>query len=314
MINQLEEARQKWLNEEKNKYENYGEQMEKQIYALFKDHGIPVTVTYRVKSVQSLLKKMLHYKKDYEDLSDKLGLRIVAHFLSDLERSDLIIQDKFKGRIKKRENKKETMDASTFGYRAIHYDICDPEESILYEIQLRTVCQNAWSELAHVLSYKPDTDNYIDHEVRREINALSASMEIADNQFQKILYITNNLEPSHPNRILRYISDFFYSRIAAWYDVEMSQFFLNEIASLYAPDEDVIEILNEFIEKKGGDIALKAQKRSDVLFFSQPEIVVILERLENKKYALIEYWSKKYPIEQLEDVANAWGTSLNLDF
>lgn len=313
MISQLEEAREKWINEEQNKYDVYGENTAEEIRALFRDNRIPVTVSHRVKTAQSLLKKMLHYKKHYADLSDKLGLRIVAHFLSDLERSDLIIQDKFNGRIKKRENKKETMDDSTFGYQAIHYDICDPEENIIYEIQLRTVCQNAWSELAHVLSYKPDTDNYIDHEVRREINALSALMEIADNQFQKILYITNKLEPSHPNRILRYISDFFYSRIAAWYDVEISQFFLNEIGSLYAPDEDVIEILKEFIEKNGDDIAIQAHKRSDVLFFSQPEIVVILERLENKKYELIEYWRKKYPIEQLEDVANVWGESLNLD-
>jgi len=312
MMDQLKEAREKWIKE-KDKYETNGEIVAQEIQTLFKDKGIPVTVTHRVKTTESLLKKILNNRKRYEDLSDKLGLRIVAHFLSDLDRLDSIIQKRFNERIIKRENKKETMDDSTFGYQAIHYDIHDTEKGILFEIQLRTMCQNAWSELAHVLSYKPDTDNCFDNEVIREINALSALMEIADNQFQKIRDITDRLAPSHPNRVLRHISDFFYSHIAAWYDIEMSQHFLDEVDSLYDSDEDVLETLENFIKANGEDIHAKAEERPDVLFFTQPEIVVILERLENRKFELIEYWEKKYPIEQLEHIANAWGTSLDID-
>jgi hypothetical protein len=124
-------------------------------------------------------------------------------------------------------------------------------KDMLFEIQLRIMCQTVWSELAHVLPCK--------------------------------------------------------------YDIEMSQYFLNEVDSLYDSDENVLETLKNFIKANGEDIYAKAEERPDVLFFAQPEIVVILERLENKRFKLIEYWEKRYPVEQLEHIANAWGISLGID-
>lgn len=94
-------------------------------------------------------------------------------------------------------------------------------------------------------------------------------------------------------RILSALGGFFYSRIAAWYDSEMSHYFLNDVASLYNSDEDIIRVLDAFIEKNGNDISSIAAKRQDILFFSQPEIVVILERLENKRFMLEKYWERK---------------------
>lgn len=120
----------------------------------------------------------------------------------------------------------------------------------------------------------------------------------------------NKLPVSHPARILKSLDAFFYSHIAAWYDSEMSYYFLEDIASLYSLEEDVMYNLQRFIEENGEDIAIKANQRKDLLFFSQPEIVVILERLEHRKLILIDYWMSKYPIDQLEAIANAWGTSI----
>lgn len=136
-------------------------------------------------------------------------------------------------------------------------------------------------------------------------------MEIADNQFQIIHDRINKLPASSPVRILKALDAFFYLNIGAWYDTEMSHYFLNDIADLYTPEDDIVQILQVFIKENGKDIAFKATERNDVLFFSQPEIVVILERLENRRFMLIDYWKRKYPLEQLEAIANAWGTSLD---
>ena len=214
-------------------------------------------------------------------------------------------------RITARENKIETANENTFGYLSIHYDIVNSssEKPLVCELQLRTVCQNAWSELSHILSYKPDIE--LPNDIKREVNALSALMEIADNQFQRILDMINKLPLSNPTRILRLLEEFFHSRIAAWYDSEMSHYFLSNVSSLYDPDEDIMAIITAFLKANSDDIALVATQRQDILFFSQPEIVVILERLENKRFALEEYWSRKYPMDQLEAVANAWGKSLD---
>lgn len=308
---QLDDARALWLKE-KTIYQEYGASLENHLKDIFKTASISVALSQRVKNDDSLLKKMLRKGTAYSEINDKVGARAIVHFLSDLSLSDALIQKIFGNRIIKRENKVETSDDKTFGYLSIHYDIANcisSEKPLICELQLRTVCQNSWSELAHILSYKPEIE--LPSNIKREVNALSALMEIADNQFQKILDMINELPLSNPTRILRFLGNFFYSRIAAWYDSEMSHYFLNGIPSLYNVGEDIIGILDAFIEKNGDDIASIANKRQDVLFFSQPEIVVILERLENKRFMLEEYWASKYPIDQLEVIANAWGKSLD---
>ncbi|MGI6551007.1 MAG: GTP pyrophosphokinase [Syntrophomonadales bacterium] len=307
----MEQARKLWLAE-KELYEEYCIILKKEIEEVFKAAAIPVVLSHRVKKDDSLFKKMLFKNNTYFEINDKAGVRAVVHFLSDLKLSDELIQAAFKDRIVKRENKMETSDEKTFGYLSIHYDIINCASSttpLICELQLRTVCQNAWSELAHILSYKPDAELPVD--IKREVNALSALMEIADNQFQIILDMINKLPTSSPVRILKALDAFFYSNIGAWYDTEMSHYFLNDIADLYTPEDDIVQILQVFIKENGKDIAFKAAERNDVLFFSQPEIVVILERLENRRFMLIDYWKRKYPLEQLEAIANAWGTSLD---
>jgi hypothetical protein len=136
-------------------------------------------------------------------------------------------------------------------------------------------------------------------------------MEVADNQFQKIYSMVERLPVSSPTRILRKLSEFFYSHLAAWHDSEISHYFLSNIDQLYDKDDDILVRLQNFIDIKGRDIIRIASERPDIIFFSQPEIVVILERLENKPHLLIEYWEQKFPLDQLEYIANAWGKSLD---
>lgn len=307
---QLDEARVLWLKE-KAQYIEYGNELQSELKALFKKNKVPASFSYRPKADDSLLKKMLMKDKPYSEVNDKIGARIIVHFLSDLVRCDNLIKQHFNDRIIKRENKSEESDDNTFGYLSIHYDIINSftlTPPLVCELQLRTVCQNAWSELSHILSYKPGIK--LPKDISREVNALSALMEIADNQFQKILDMINLLPASNPARILKTLEGFFYSNIAAWYDSNMSNYFLSDIGDIYKSEDDIIYCLEEYIELNGAEIASIATQRQDLVFFSQPEIILILERLENNKSALEGYWQNKYPTDQLEAVANAWGVSI----
>ena len=307
---QLEKARKLWL-EEKPQYSKYGESLEFELKEIFKQNKIPAAFSHRPKTDASLLKKMLIKDKPYNAINDKIGTRIVVHFLSDLNKSDEIIVEKFGKRIIKRESKAEEVDDKTFGYLSIHYDIQNiplNDTPLIGELQLRTICQNAWSELSHVLSYKPDVE--LPKDISREVNSLSALMEIADNQFQKILDMINKLPQSNSTRILKTIEGFFYSHISAWYDSEMSHYFLQNVGDLYNKDEDIIELIENYLDLYKDDISKKSVERPDVIFFSQPEIVIILERLDKCKTKLEKYWGSKYPIDQLELIANVWGTSI----
>lgn len=310
MISSLERARQDWLKEEKL-FEEYGEVIKHELISDFSMHLIPAKITSRVKKVDSLLKKMLAKNRAYNEITDKVGVRVVVHFYCDLERADKRIQEKYGERIKKREDKRDSNNENTFGYSAIHYDLMSSGQGmeLIAEVQLRTTCQDAWSELSHILSYKPE--RALPVKLKREVNALSALMEIADNQFQKIYDMVESLPGSSPTRILKEIKGFFLTNLADWYDEGMSYRFLENVIELYDTEEDILKILRDFISLRGEAISQKAKERTDILFFSQPEIIVILERLENKQHLLEHYWEQRFPVDQLENIANAWGKSLD---
>lgn len=308
---ELETAREVWLKEKKD-YRVFILKLKNELDVVFGKAKIPIKLSCRVKDDDSLLKKMMLKGKAYSEITDKAGARAVVHFASDMKYADNLIIEHLGKRIIKRENKIDTCDENTFGYLSIHYDIINSisdDEPMVCELQLRTVCQNAWSELSHILTYKPGVQ--MPKEIKREVNSLSALMEIADNQFQKIHNMISLLPASNPIRILNALSGFFYSNVAAWYDTEMSYYFLDEVDKLYNAKDDIIAILEQFINDKGECISELAQYPNRILFFSQPEIVVILERLDNRKLLLEDYWKDRYPLSQLEEIANVWGTTLN---
>ncbi len=307
----LESARETWLTEIEF-YQNYCNAVKDELNEAFRKKSLSVSLSNRIKEDHSLLKKMWTKGYEYDDIKDKAGVRAIVPFQSDLKLADEIIRETFGERIVNIDNKMDTTDEKTFGYLSIHYDIIDRIESddpMFCELQLRTVCQNAWSELSHILAYKPEVELPIN--VKREVNALSALMEVEDSQFQKIYDLIDKLPVSNPTRILRRLSGFFYTNIAAWYDTEMSHYFLKDVHLLYDKHEDIIQILTDYIQANSADISSKAKQWNKILFFSQPEIVVILERLDHKPFKLEQYWQSKYPIEELRAIANAWGKSLD---
>lgn len=233
----IEEVRKKWLSE-KHLYDELGTKIEGELRKLFNEARLPIRIEARIKEDRSLMKKVIFREKDYSEIKDKVGVRVIVNFLSDISTADGLITHHFGHRIAKRENKLDSCDESTFGYQSIHYDILDnvdSEEQLFCELQLRTICQDSWSNLAHILSYKPGVE--LPKELKREVNALSALLEIADRQFQRIAETTRDLSGWNPSRILSVLDGFFYSEIGAWYDSTISHCFLNGIEELYYFEE-----------------------------------------------------------------------------
>ena len=82
---------------------------------------------------------------------------------------------------------------SEFGYKGIHMDLrLNDAQSQLsehqtyahqaFELQIRTIIQDSWSELDHKIKYKKS----IPTNLRRRINILSALFELADREFLQI--------------------------------------------------------------------------------------------------------------------------------
>lgn len=156
------------------------------------------TIKTRVKAFGSYYKKLLKLLKKFkgrqEDflIYDVLGLRIICPFLDDLKSVETLIKGKY--HVVKIEHKGKQHSFKEFGYKSIHFLIKVPsdilshfqiEESLVCEIQLCTILQDAWSEVEHELVYKAKFSPF-DEPWKRKLAALNATLTLSDTLFQEI--------------------------------------------------------------------------------------------------------------------------------
>ncbi|MDN3668232.1 hypothetical protein QWY93_02665 [Echinicola jeungdonensis] len=133
---------------------------------------------------------------DYEiktQISDLIGIRAICLYSADVNRirrdlkkffHEVDISDK-SGQLEKTEDK--------FGYKSLHLqlvlksrltDVANYKRfgNLTFELQIRTIIQDAWGILDHKIKYKKN----IPQNLKRRINRLSALFEIADDEFLNI--------------------------------------------------------------------------------------------------------------------------------
>ncbi|MGP1437699.1 MAG: (p)ppGpp synthetase [Treponema sp.] len=167
--------------------------------------GNSLTYKARVKSFESYYKKIQKFKiksvgKEMPLLTDILGIRIMCTFISNLEEVKNILLQNFE--LYDVENKGDHSNYKSFGYESIHFVVNVPDsfkvglsipEGIVFEIQLRTVLQDAWAEIEHDLVYKSET-TALDVPMKRKLAAINASLTLADIVFQEINDYQKNLK------------------------------------------------------------------------------------------------------------------------
>lgn len=129
--------------------------------------------------------------KDY--ITDLIGLRIICLYSSDVEPVRKVLEQNFEILEITDKSQAVEMEEGLFGYKGLHLDLklnnsrrelpeyrrfCD----FRFEVQLRTIIQDAWSVLDHKIKYKKK----IPHELKRRINRLAALFELADQEFLNI--------------------------------------------------------------------------------------------------------------------------------
>lgn len=151
-------------------------------------------VTSRVKDTESFRKKIA--RKTYADplasTRDLLGVRIVCLYPSVLDEIDRAIRDTFD--VVGHEDKAKTVHPEMWRYSSVHYDCKIPDnwsgkrydniKHLVFEIQVRTILQDAWATVEHKLGYKKEEE--IPDELRREFSALAGLFHVADQRFEFI--------------------------------------------------------------------------------------------------------------------------------
>ena len=172
------------------------------------------SVKYRVKDSEHLLEKIIRKKiskpstditlANYaEKIQDLIGIRIMHLFKSDWPVIHEKLKDNFKFVQKPEANLREGDSKDYFkgsgckikthdlGYRSVHYIIkTEPTlKALLAEIQVRTILEEAWSEIDHKVRYPYNLDNSLLNQYLRIFNRLAGS---ADEMDDYVLSLNND--------------------------------------------------------------------------------------------------------------------------
>jgi putative GTP pyrophosphokinase len=136
--------------------------------------------------------------KDF--ISDLIGIRIVCLYEDQVTVVSELLQRHF--RILNVTDKTSAVESTEgdFGYKGVHMDLALhaepaslpkylPQMQGCFEVQIRSLIQDAWSVLDHKIKYKKS----IPTDLKRRINVLSALFELADREFKEIRNATADL-------------------------------------------------------------------------------------------------------------------------
>ena len=133
--------------------------------------------------------------KDY--ISDLIGIRIICLYEDQIEVVSAVLQRHFK--IIDVTDKISAVESTedSFGYKGLHMDLAPDDQMNTaqkpghypFEVQIRSLIQDAWSVLDHKIKYKKSIPN----DLKRRINLLSALFELADREFKEIRNATMKL-------------------------------------------------------------------------------------------------------------------------
>ena len=177
----------------------------------------------------TLEKEQVEYEiKDH--ISDLIGVRVICLYESNIDRAVQALKTSFDvvdvtDKTRELEEKEDR-----FGYKGLHLDLrLDNRRRNLaeykklsefqFEVQVRTIVQDAWSEIDHKLKYKKD----LPRDLKRRVFNLAGLFELADREFDSIRTETDALvaeslrhdatdelnEPLSPFNFLRLMQAYF---------------------------------------------------------------------------------------------------------
>lgn len=188
------------FREKRPKYSEFAEKLHKLISELLVINKIkPENIEYRTKSESSFLDKIQRPEKNYKnpisEITDISGLRIVLHYIKDVDKVSKIIEKEFTIDKENSIDKSTLLQPNEFGYRSVHYVVSLnksrlnlPEWSsfvgLKAEFQIRTILQHAWASISRELDYRHEEE--VPGEFRRKLFRLSGLLELADEEFHSI--------------------------------------------------------------------------------------------------------------------------------
>lgn len=278
----------------------------------------------RVKETDSFLEKALVRKRKSDPLSeitDQVGVRFVVLLLEDIDRIGKIVETGPWLAQKDRDFQQERLEkADYFAYQSDHFVIRTRSEltfdgviipaEVPCEIQIRTILQHAYAEMAHSSSYKPPVK--LPEEDQKHINRSlakgSALIETTDDVFGEIKKRLRNYNESVTALLVR--SSEIYRALtgeAANPSTTLGEIIAEEYRGMLkdiTPDK-----LNSWAEARPWLKDSILRKRASSVFY-RDSVVILLGLLVTENETAVP---KRWPVDSdyLEDFYSTLGISTN---
>jgi len=319
-----EDIRTRWLHE-KDRLDRFGALLKTRISDRLRSLGVWADVQGRTKGIDSILKKLLtkkHYT--YETLPDLVGVRVVVRYRAEVQQVIKAVSELFQ--CSPLDDKSVRLAEDGVGYLSVHTEArlknedqdaaAFPPADFRVEIQMRTLAQHLWSEMSHDAFYKTDEQG-LSTDLKRRINLMAGLLEVADMEFarlgEEVAELPHMVEIGVLKRLETHYFQFTTERGNPDLSVEVIKLLLplydSEVAAVGAQLDDFIQARRETIQTVFGEQDALPERRS--IFFTQPEVLMLYERLEYDSLSVREQWIKSFPLQELERVALAFGISFD---
>ncbi|MER7487778.1 hypothetical protein ABTY20_18095 [Streptomyces sp. NPDC126497] len=286
-------------------------------------------VFHRSKEVSSFVTKAQHknYADPWTQITDKAGVRVIVQHAGLLDPMLELVKESLSVVGEPEDDRLVVGAEDRLRYPRLHVQVIaygdqmsDDGKPYECEIQIRTEAIDLWARMSHKLMYKAEA-SAVPSDVRRSLYRLIALIELYD------LEVRRGVEA-----------------MAQYPDVAQSNLLLDEVEHLFRMfteheprrdlSEEVVDVLvktipdlaayperlSRFVEDRREDLE-RAYKdfgpNSDhflrhgrYILASQPESLIIFERLSSAKLLLQGRWIDELPESMLNDMADAWGVSL----
>jgi len=146
----------------------------------------------RIKIFNSFLEKAQDKKmsEPFREMTDIVGLRVICLFQGDVNKVRKVIHETFQ--VVKEDDKVTIARKDIFNYTTTHFDVRllnfpdDELSQMVFEIQVRTICQHAWCSVSHLFYKGEKSIESIDENIERDFYAINGLFYVADTHFEMI--------------------------------------------------------------------------------------------------------------------------------
>jgi ppGpp synthetase/RelA/SpoT-type nucleotidyltranferase len=311
---------------ERPKYSDAAESVGRELQMLADGAQIRARLSSRAKDVRSFHKKILEkdYRDPWSDVTDKAGVRLILEEARDVDRLAELVTSTLGDRLLRVEDRRSQKNPEQLGYSGVHLQIVSNggSDGLEVEVQLRTGAQDLWSVVSHRLLYKPAVE--LPAAAKHAAYRLVTLVELFDEEVARLSALSEELgQPKAVERQLLDAAEGFYLELAhSPSSRPIGERLLEAIRPAYGEEEwpAAVDLLRAFVDAEKPRLRRLYSEYGphgplgylpDYLLFGQAESLLLLERLERRRHAVVAAWGASgLPPTYLSTLADAAGISL----